>query len=410
MTRRHVPYHRPALAALLALTTAVSLPATSLGQTGPGTRPTPEPAPTEANGIVADPTGNSREALVASIGSEDWAFPVQVIDCATPGCGGAAKAGVYTPIPKADITQKWFLCAALPHVKDPYWVGIDYALVTEAQRSGVKLQVLEAGGYTEIGRQIDQVDNCVASGAQAVLIGAVSNEALNTKIAEIVDSGVVVIDLVNGVLSERVSGRALFDYCTLGGNLGGYLASTGEPVKAVWFPGPSGVGSLEQLMSCFSEQAAAGGNVELLGVKYGDTGKDAQLDLIENAIETYPEMNYIVGSAVTVEAAVGPLTERGLLDTIRTASYYFTPEVHALLQSGEATCSSAGNDLMLGRVAVDMAIRVLEGKPFVGGDYIGMNAQVICGPAAGDDENLDQFVPEVNLPPDGFRPVFDVNF
>jgi protein TorT len=161
-------------------------------------------------------------------------------------------------------------------------------------------------------------------------------------------------------------------------------------------------------MSCFKDQAGEGGNVELLGVKYGDTGKDAQLDLIENALETYPDMNYIVGSAVTVEAAVGPLTERGLLDKVRTASYYFTPEVFALLQSGKATCSSAGNDLMLGRVAIDQAIRSLENKPLVGGKYIGMNAQVICGPAAGADENIADFVPEVNLPPEGFRPIFEV--
>ncbi len=400
---------RRRVAAFLAISllSVALLPTAAMAQS----QPDPVPAPLEANGVSADPTANSRDAIVASIESEDWGFPVQVIDCPTPGCGGAFEAGVYTPLPVDQITQEWRLCAALPHVKDPYWVGIDHALVTEATRSGVKLQVLEAGGYTNVGRQIDQVDNCVASGADAVLIGAVSNEALNTKIEEITDNGVVVIDLVNGVLSERVSGRALFDYCTLGGNLGGYLRGTGEQVNAVWFPGPSGVGSLEQLMSCFQDQAGNdGANVTLLGVRYGDTGKDAQLSLVENALETFPEMNYIVGSAVTAEAAAGPLAERGLLDSINTASYYFTPQVHQLLQSGEATCSSAGNDIMLGRVAVDMAIRVLEGQPFVGGDYIGMNAQVICGPAAGDDENLDDFVPEVNLPPEGFRPIFDVNY
>lgn len=368
----------------------------------------PTPAPQEAGGLSANPEENTPAELRAAATAPDWAAPVQVIGCDTPGCDGERTGGVYTPLPKSEITKQWSICAVVPHVKDPYWVGQDANLVAEANRTGTKLQVFEAGGYTEIAKQVNQLSNCVAGGADAVIVSAVSNEALNPKIEEIANQGTVVIDAVNGVTSKRVNSRALFDYCTLGGNLGKHLKETGEPVKAVWFPGPAGVGSLEQLMSCFEEEAA-GGNVELLGVKYGDTGKDAQLALIENALQSYPEMNYIVGSATTVEAAVGPLTERKLVDKVKTAAYYFTPEVHEMLKNGQATCASAGNDLILGRIAMDMAIRTLENKPLVGGTHIGTNAQVICGPAAGAaQENLDTLVTELNLAPEGFRPVFNV--
>jgi protein TorT len=269
------------------------------------------------------------------------------------------------------------------------------------------LTVLEAGGYTEIGTQVDQIDNCVASGADAILLGAVSNEALNAKIEEVVDAGVVVIDLINGVNTDRVAGRALFNYCLMGGNLGGYLASTGESVNAVWFPGPVGVGALEQLMSCFREQAE-GSNVKLLGVLYGDTNKDDQLRLVENSFGAYPDMDYIVGSAVTVEAAIGPLGERGLSDEIRSASYYFTPGVYELIKSGDASCASTGHDIIMARIAVDLAIRKLEGVPFIGGyKHIGPDPLVVCGPGAGEAaNNLDTFVEATTLPPDGFRPVF----
>lgn len=373
------------------------------------TQPGPLAAVNEANGLFADPTQNSAEALIAAVTAEDWAVPVEIIDCNEPGCEGERTPSVYTPLATDEITGDWNVCAVLPHVKDPYWVGQNAALVAEAERTGVSLQVYEAGGYTEIGTQLDQLSNCVANGADAVVVSAVSNEALNSKIDEVAASGIPVIDAVNGVTSTSVYGRALFDYCTLGGNLGRHLAETGEEVKAVWFPGPAGVGSLEQLMSCFEAQTE-GSKVEVLGVSYGDTGKDAQLSLVENALSAYPEMNYIIGSATTVDAAVGPLTERGLTGDIQTASYYFTPEVYALLESGGATCASAGNDLILSRIAVDMALRVLEGQPFNGGSHLGMAANVICGPAAGaEQDNLDTLVKELNLPPEGFRPTFSVN-
>lgn len=372
-------------------------------------RPAPVTAPKEAGGVYADPTRNTPAALRAAVTKKDWAMPVQVIDCNSPGCEGKREPGVYTPLPTTGIKGDWSLCALLPHVKDPYWVGQNEALVAEADRTGVHLQVYEAGGYTEVGKQLDQLSNCVAQGADAVLLGAVSNEALNPKIEEITAQGVVVIDMVTGVTSQKVQGRALFDYCTLGASLATYLKERGEPVNGVWFPGPTGVGSLEQLMSCFKQQAE-GSEVRVLGTKYGDTGKDTQLNLVENALGAYPEMDYVLGSATTADAAHGVLKERGLSDKVRTASYYFTPEVHTLLKNGDATCASAGNDLILSRIAMDMAVRVLEDEPLVGGGYIGTNAQVICGPAAGAEvANLDELVQELNLPSPGFRPVFNVN-
>ncbi|MFC5338030.1 TMAO reductase system periplasmic protein TorT [Leucobacter denitrificans] len=371
-------------------------------------QPAPTAAVAEANGLSADPTQNSSDALVKAVTSDDWAVPVEIIDCGEPGCDGERTQSVYTPLSPDEITEDWELCAVVPHVKDPYWLGIDANLVQEAQRAQVGLQVYEAGGYTEIGTQLDQLSNCVANGADAVIVSAVSNEALNATIDQIAAKGIPVIDAVNGVTSTNVDGRALFDYCTLGGNLGRHLAESGEEVKAVWFPGPAGVGSLEQLMSCFEAQTE-GSNVEVLGVSYGDTGKDAQLALVENALSAYPEMNYIIGSATTVDAAVGPLTERGIAGQVQTASYYFTPEVYSLLESGGATCSSAGNDLILGKIAVDMALRVLEGQPFNGGNHIGMAANVVCGSAAGEQfNNLDTLVKQLNLPPEGFKPTFSV--
>lgn len=363
----------------------------------------------EANGLTAVFSENSNEDILAAVKADNWAVPVEVIDCEAAGCEGSRRPSVYTPLSVDEIKGDWNICAVLPHVKDPYWVGQNEGLVAEAERTGVTLQVYEAGGYTEISAQYDQLSNCVAGGADAVLIGAVSTEAFNPLIEEIVDKGVVVIDYINGVTTDKVAGRALFEHCSMGGYLGQHLKNSGETVRAVWMPGPSGVSALENMIRCFEDQTE-GGDVEVLGVLYGDTGKDVQLNLVENALSAYPEMNFILGSAVTADAARGPLAERGLQQQIKTASYYLTPEVYDGIESGAITCASAGNDRILSRIAMDMAIRVLEGKPFHGSNHIGMPAKAICGPAAGSNlDNLDTLIKELNLPSEGFRPVFSVN-
>ncbi len=57
----------------------------------------------------------------------------------------------YTPLEKA--SQKWKICVSFPHMKDDYWLAVDYGAIDEAKRMGVKMQVLEAGGYTELNKQ-----------------------------------------------------------------------------------------------------------------------------------------------------------------------------------------------------------------------------------------------------------------
>ncbi|WP_053251956.1 TMAO reductase system periplasmic protein TorT [Ensifer adhaerens] len=382
--------------------------ALAVGSAAFAEQPAPTPIVDEANGIFSDPAKNSAEALKQAVTADDWAVPVVVVDCETPGCDGSRTPSVYTPLPANEIKGKWNVCAVIPHLKDPYWVGQDAGFVAEAKRTGVSLQIYEAGGYTEISKQINQLNNCVAAGADAVIVSAVSSEALSPIVERIKNDGTVVIDLVNSLATPAVTGRALFDHCTIGKFLGKYLKEAGEPVKAVWLPGPSGQALLEKLMTCFSDEA--GEKIEVLTKLYGDTGKDAQLALVENAINAYPEMNYILGSAVTAEAAVSPLAQNGLSDKVKTASYYMTPGLYEQLRAGKATCASAGNEMILSRIAIDMAVRALEGKPFNGGKYVSMTANVICGPAAGEKfNNVDTMSKELNLPPEGFRPVFSVN-
>ena len=88
----------------------------------------------------------------------------------------------YVPLAKA--SKPWSICVSFPHMKDAYWMAVDYEVVEEATRLGVKMQLVEAGGYTELKKQISQIEDCVSAGSQAVVIGAISYNGLNNLISE----------------------------------------------------------------------------------------------------------------------------------------------------------------------------------------------------------------------------------
>jgi protein TorT len=83
---------------------------------------------------------------IAPATAADW-FPYEVevwdppFDMASP-----RTKQEYTPLEKA--SQPWELCVSFPHMKDAYWLGVDYGVAEEAKRQGVKMQLVEAGGYT----------------------------------------------------------------------------------------------------------------------------------------------------------------------------------------------------------------------------------------------------------------------
>ena len=94
----------------------------------------------------------------------------------------------YTPLEAA--SKPWEICVSFPHMKDAYWLGVNYGVAAEAERLGVKMQLVEAGGYTELpNTQIGQIEDCVAAGADAVVIGAISFDGLNNLVSEIRGQG-----------------------------------------------------------------------------------------------------------------------------------------------------------------------------------------------------------------------------
>ena len=334
--------------------------------------------------------------------AEKWyPYPVEVWDPPFD-MASARKTVDYVPLEKA--AKAWDICVSFPHMKDAYWLAVDFGVVAESKRLGVKMQLVEAGGYVNLNTQISQIEDCIARGADAVVIGAISFDGLNNLVAEIRGSGVPVIDVINGMSSPDLSAKSLVSFGEMGYKAGEYIAKAhpegSGKVKVAWFPGPPGAGWVEAGNRGFQE-AVAGSDIEVVETKYGDTGKEVQLKLVEDTLEAHPDIDYVVGTAVTAEAAVGLLRARGLSDDIKVMAYYFTPGVFRGIKRGQVLAAPTDSAVIQGRIAIDQAVRILEGKPYE--KHVGPALYVI------DSANIDTFDRGSSLAPDDFAPTFTVN-
>ena len=175
----------------------------------------------------------------------------------------------------------------------------------------------------------------------------------------------------------------------------------GRPAKVAWFPGPENAGWVQAGDAGFRE-AIEGNAIEIVETLYGDTGSGVQGRLIEDVLDRHADtLDFIVGTAVTAEAAVKILRTRGLSDKIKIVSYYYGPGVHRGIRRGHILAAPSDQPVLQARIAIDVIVRILEGKDYI--RHVAPKVVVV------DRTNIRSWDSASTLAPRGFRPIFSVN-
>lgn len=306
-------------------------------------------------------------AALAAACAPAWAadapwFPMKVFDSSS----GTPKPADYQPLDKAG--KPYNLCVLFPHMKDSFWVAVAYGIVKQAESENVNMNLYEAGGYENLPKQLSQFDDCMASGADAIIVGAISGAGLTKKFEEAKAKGIPVVGVTNPLPPNALPAANYVDFVAMGGVTGeGLLAQLkpGEKANVVTFPGPAGSGWAESFNEGFKKAVSKNPDVKVLGEKFGDSGVAVQLQLIQDALQAYPSMNVIWGTAPTAEAAVGAIAEAGRSD-IKVISSYENQAMLDALNRGDILAFATQYPVGEGAVAIDQAVRLVEKKPVIG--------------------------------------------
>ncbi len=306
--------------------------------------------------------------------------------------------------------RPYLIGVSFPHLKDPYWLAVDYGVIDEARKLKVGIQLVAAGGYTEITQQINQVENLANQKVNGIILAGISYSAEDQLVDQVVSKGIPVVEVINDIQASKISAKALVSFYDMGFNAGVYVSEqakkSAKPINVVFLPGPAGSGWAPDTLDGFKDAVSklAPGKVKILDVKWGDTGKSVQLELIENALATYPQMDYIVGNAVAADAAPGALETAGRVGKVKIVGTYITPPLYEDIARGQVAAAPTDFTALQGRMAVDMMVEILNGKvpgkniPFRSGPVI----QVVTA------ENYKKFSYEAMFGPRSWRPVFSV--
>jgi protein TorT len=340
--------------------------------------------------------------LSPAMAQDAW-YPVAV-DVWSPPFNAEHRHTAQEYVPPERASRPWRICASIPHLKDDYWMAVNFGLVDEAKRLGIALNLYEAGGYENLATQQSQIAECMSKyNAQALIVGAISADGLNNVIADYGDKGLPVIDLINGINSDKITARVAADFYDMGLAAGKYLktlqSDRSKSVKVAWFPGPAGAAWVAAGDKGF-RAALNGSSLSILEGGFGDTGIAAQTRLIEAVLDSHPDIDFIAGTAVSAEAAVQILQKRKLEQQVRVIAYYFGPGVYRGIKRGAILAAPSDSQAVLARIAIDQAVRALEKQTMI--RHLGVTIKMV------DLKSLSEFDLNSSIAPAGFRPIFSV--
>ncbi len=303
--------------------------------------------------------------------------------------------------------QKEKVCAIYPHLKDSYWLSVNYGMISEAKEQKIELRVLEAGGYPNIGKQASQLELCNQWGADAIILGTVSPDAFYDSLTKWVGSTPVFATVNELNLSDTQKEKVLkgtvgVDWWQMGYEVGEFLKArhpkgSGKTDIALLL-GPQASGGTKPVAIGFYD-AIKSSDINIAVSYWADNDKELQRNLVQQVIDL-PNIKYIVGSAVAIEAAISEVRAANKEKEIGLVSSYLSHGVYRGLLRDKVLFAPTDKMVEQGRLSVNQATHYLRKQPYEFHQVPKIEALT--------PSSLKKEVIADSLSPSEFRPVFSV--
>lgn len=317
---------------------------------------------------------------------------------------GRVVAGTYAMA--APATRRWRIAFLFPHLKDPYWVGCNYGVISEAHRLGVAVDVIAASGYDDLSTQLNQMDEAIAARYDAIVISPINMTFNNGSIAKARAAGIPVFQLANDSRSDDLTIKVTTSLRGMGLQAMRWVIQDAQQrglksINIALLPGPSGAGWVKgEVDGTRIAAAEAPIKVRILDVRYGDSDFQGQTRLTEQILaKNGAKLDYILGCTGCAPAAYRPLRDAGLHNKIRLVAYDLTGDIAQMIVKKEIYAAADTKGVSQARVAINAAVNVLEGRSKVLPHTILINLGML------DQTNIGAYPFNTSIAPAGYAAV-----
>ena len=117
----------------------------------------------------------------------------------------------------AHAQEKPLVGVAMPEIQGSFWVSMHYGVTEEAKAQGLEVTIVNAGGFDQVSRQVQQIENMVQRKPKVMLVGATNAAGIRSAVEQVIAGGIPVIGI--GSIPEptdKLASIVLADHHELG--------------------------------------------------------------------------------------------------------------------------------------------------------------------------------------------------
>lgn len=321
---------------------------------------------------------------------------------------GRVRSELYTMVARA--SKPWRIAFLFPHLKDPYWIGCNYGLVSEARRLGIAVDVFTAEGYDDLVGQLRQMDEAVTARYDAIVLSPLSLTANNASIAKARAAGIPVFELANDSTSDDLTIKVTTSLKGMGYDATQWVIRDAQrrglkAINIAMLPGPVDAGWVKgEVEGTLEAVRKSPITVNILDIQYGDSDRIVQSRLAAQMLAEHGKaLDYLLGCTGCAPAAVLPVREAGLDGRVRIVAYDLTREIVGMIRSGAIAAAADTRGVSQARVVTNAVVNFLERRSRQTPHTILVKLGLV------DRSGLDRYPFDASAAPDGYVPVLSVS-
>jgi ribose/xylose/arabinose/galactoside ABC-type transport system permease subunit/ABC-type sugar transport system substrate-binding protein len=250
---------------------------------------------------------------------------------------------------------------SLSTLNNPFFVQIRAGAQAEARKLGVDLTITDA--QNDASQQANQLENFTSSGLGAIIVNPVDSDATGPAARAVNKSGIPLVAVDRSVNNADTATLVASDN-TAGGRLAAKALAEklGGTGTIVVLQGQAGTSASRERGAGFTEGLKAYPGIRVVAEQPADWDRTKGLDVMTNLLQANSGISGVF--AENDEMALGAIKALGgkAGTSVQVIGFDGTPDGLKAVADGSLYASVAQQPKELGRIAVENALRVAEGK------------------------------------------------
>ncbi|AJT67281.1 Ribose import binding protein RbsB [Streptomyces lydicus] len=277
------------------------------------------------------------------------------------GVTAAAALLLVTALSGCDRGGDTDLGLALSTMNNPFFVGIKEGAQAEADARGLHLNITDA--QNDPTQQINQLETFTSQNVRAAIINPVDSDAAVPAVGVANRADVPVISLDRGVNGGRVGSTIASDNVAGGRLAARTLAeSLGGKGKVAFLEGQPGTSAARERGKGFEEGISKYPGIQVVARQPADFDRTKGMDVMANMLQAHHDIAGVF--AANDEMALGAAKALGGRSgkDVKVVAFDGTPDGVTAVRDGTLTATVAQQPRLLGRQAVDWALKAARGE------------------------------------------------